>query len=560
MDSIQTRLQLDDHHADAVALLGELDKGERGGIYTKSEVVDFILDLVAYDATIDLTTKRILEPSCGAGDFLERIVQRLLCSSQNFNKTFADLTPCIRAIDVGTRPLKEAKAKVACILEDHGASDDEICALLSAWFTQADFLINPFSCGFTHIVGNPPYIRQEDLPKSLLDLYRRTFTTMYDRADIYVAFFERCLGLLDEGGSLGFICSDRWMKNKYGGPLRDLVSSHYHLEAHVDLTNCPAFHSTVVAYPAVTIITRTEGIETAVAYRPEISKKSLSGLVPALRRDSTHKDVSVATGVANGHQPWLLENLPRLSIIRRLEKSFHCIEEAGCKISIGVATGADSVYIGDASKLDVEEAARLPLATTRDIAEGSINWQGKFVLNPFNEDGSLLDLGTHPRLAAYLEAHKDRIMARNVARKNPSKWFRTIDRIYPAITSRPKLLIPDIKGNAHVVYENGKLYPHHNLYYVTSESWDLQALRAVLISKITQAFIATYSLRMRGDFLRYQAQYLRRLRLPNWRNVPKGLRTELTRSGSDGDISRADLAARELYGLTKSEWSIIARL
>jgi hypothetical protein len=558
MSSIQTRLQLDDSHADAVALLGGLDNGQRGGIYTKSEVVDFILDLVAYEATTDLTTRRILEPSCGAGDFLERIVQRLLCSARNFNKPFSDLAPCIRAVDVGTKPLEEAKAKITCILVDHGASPSEICSLLSAWFTQADFLMNPFPCGFTHIVGNPPYIRQEDLPKSLLDLYRRSFATMYDRADIYVAFFERSLGLLNEGGKLGFICSDRWMKNKYGGPLRDLVSSHFHLETHVDLTNCPAFHSEVVAYPAVTIISKTEGTDTAVAYRPEISNKALSALVPALRKESTHKDVSVATDVAIAHEPWLLENLPRLSVIRQLEKRFPSIEAAGCKISIGVATGADSVYIGDASKLDVEDDARLPLATTRDIANGSINWKGKYVLNPFNEDGSLLDLSTHPKLAAYLEIHKERIMARNVAKKNPAKWFRTIDRIYPALTSRPKLLIPDIKGNAHVVYEAGELYPHHNLYYVTSENWDLRALQAVLLSKITQAFIATYSLRMRGDFLRYQAQYLRRLRLPAWREVPEALRSKLTLAGLNGDIFQADSAARELYGLTESEWSTIA--
>ncbi len=40
--------------------------------------------------------------------------------------------------------------------------------------------------------------------------------------------------LLEPGGRLAFICSDRWMKNRYGGPLRALVAPGYHLAAYVD--------------------------------------------------------------------------------------------------------------------------------------------------------------------------------------------------------------------------------------------------------------------------------------------------------------------------------------
>lgn len=66
-----------------------------------------------------------------------------------------------------------------------------------------------------------------------------------------------------------------------------------------------------------------------------------------------------------------------------------------------------------------------------------------------------------------------------VAEKNPRGWYRTIDRIYPALTCREKLPIPDIKGDASIVYEEGKLYPHHNLYFITSDEWDVHALQAV---------------------------------------------------------------------------------
>ena len=104
----------------------------------------------------------------------------------------------------------------------------------------------------------------------------------------------------------------------------------------------------------------------------------------------------------------------------------------------------------------------------------------------------LVNLNDYPRLRRYIEARKEAIAGRHCARKSPANWYRTIDRITPALTNRSKLLIPDIKGEAHIVFEDGNLYPHHNLYYITSESWDLRALQAVLLSNITRLFVASY--------------------------------------------------------------------
>ncbi len=557
MNSAQAYLPLDDDQEDAVALMGNHSQIERGGIYTKSEVVDFILDLVGYDPTSDLTACRIIEPSCGAGDFLLPIVKRLLQSAARMGVPFSELKPCIRAVEIGADALAEARRKVEACLAENGASPSEIRALVTSWFCRADFLTTPFPLGFTHVVGNPPYIRQEELPSRLLSLYRSRFATMYDRADLYVAFFERALGLLEMGGKLGFICSDRWMKNKYGGPLRDLVSSRFHLEAHVDFTGCPAFLSDVVAYPAVTVISRTRGTETATSFRPEISAESLNALVPALRKTADHPEVIVANRVASGAEPWILDNFSRLAIVRKIEEKFPAISETGCKIGIGVATGSDRVYIGSAEKLDVEEVARLPLAMTSDISEGTLRWKGKYVLNPFHDDGTLLDLDTHPRLARYLKAHEPAILARNVARKNPTKWYRTIDRIYPSLTGEAKLLIPDIKGSANVVLDEGNFYPHHNLYFITSSEWDIRALQTILLSAVSQAFIATYSLKMRGDCLRFQAQYLRRLRLPLWRDVNSALQGKLIAAAENRYISEINILARETYGLNEMEWNAL---
>ena len=190
---------------------------------------------------------------------------------------------------------------------------------------------------------------------------------------------------------------------------------------------------------------------------------------------------------------------------------------------------------------------------TRDIKGGTVEWRGYGVVNPFAEGAGLVDLDQYPRLKRYLEARKEQIAGRHCAQKIPANWYRTIDRITPSIATKPKLLIPDIKGEAHIVYEDGKLYPHHNLYYVTSDTWNLKALQAVLLSQVTRLFIATYSTRMRGGFLRFQAQYLRRLRLPVWDQVPLAIRAQLVEAAESHDVALCNRATFALYRLSAEE-------
>ena len=121
------------------------------------------------------------------------------------------------------------------------------------------------------------------------------------------------------------------------------------------------------------------------------------------------------------------------------------------------------------------------------------------------------------------------------------------------------MLIPDIKGSAHVVFEGVALYPHHNLYFVVSDEWELRALQAVLLSNVARQFVAAYSTTMRGGFLRFQAQYLRRIRLPRWATVSDAMRARLASAAASLDLADCDAAACELYGLTLDEAALLAR-
>jgi len=544
---------------DALNQLSVAGAEERGAIFTRREVVEFILDLLHYTPDRPLYQQRILEPSFGEGDFLLLVVERLLKAWQRHGgkrDVFESLKDSIRAVELHKPSFSATHQKVITLLVEFEIKTNDAERLSDSWLIFGDFLLTPLTGTFDHVVGNPPYVRQELIPDSLIAEYRKRYATIYDRADLYIPFIERSLSLLREYGALGFICANRWMKNRYGRRLRQMVAEHFHLKVYVDMVDTPAFHKDVITYPAITIVAKKKPGKTRIAHRPDVSGKALCALATKLLAENLPEvggSVRELASVAIGSEPWILESFDQLSLVQRLEREFPTIENAGCKVGIGVATGADKAFIGPYDELDVEPDRKLPLGMTRDILTGEVQWRGLGVINPFSDEGGLVDLGNFPKLRRYLELRKDQIAKRYIAKKSPANWYRTIDRIYPALVKKPKLLIPDIKGEAHIVYEEGRLYPHHNLYFITSDEWDLKALQAVLKSGIARLFVSIYSTQMRGGYLRFQAQYLRRIRLPRWKDVHGDAQTTLMEAAERGDTAACNEVVFKLYRLSKEE-------
>ena len=107
-------------------------------------------------------------------------------------------------------------------------------------------------------------------------------------------------------------------------------------------------------------------------------------------------------------------------------------------------------------------------------------------------------------------------------------------------------LLPDLKASIHPVLDEGGFYPHHNLYYVVSDGWDPEVLGGILLSDIANLFVGTYCVKMRGGCYRFQAQYLRRIRLPTISSISAGLQRELASSFRDRDVAAASAIVASL--------------
>ncbi|MCT2977625.1 hypothetical protein EFN79_02370 [Propionibacterium freudenreichii] len=510
----------------------------RGAIFTRPAVVDFMLDLIGYTPDKPLHQMRILEPSFGDGRFVLHAVDRLVEAWRQGGGTDPlELRGALLAVELDPETFTPFHRALQRHLVRGGFTSIEAKGLTDSWLRNENFLFSQSLGAFDFIIGNPPYVRQELIPNDLLRTYRSTYPTMVGRADLYIAFMERSLDLLSEGGKLSFICADAWTRNDYGRAIREKIARVYSLTHYVDMYGLDAFEVQVGAYPSITVIVRGASTSTRVAHAQGVDTQSLQALSSDLLAQYPSSSKVQVLDAVRGSAPWLLSVSPSISVIEQLEARFPTLVEAGCRVGIGVATGADKVYIGALDQLDVEADRKLPLATNKDTPGGVLSWTGKGVINPWREEGGLVNLEDYPRLAAYLGRFRRQLSNRHTAKSDVDrKWYKTIDRITPSLTHEPKLLIPDIKGNGDAIaYDPGTLYPHHNLYFITSQMWDLRALQALLRSGIAHLFVAAYSVKIGGGYLRFQAQNLKRIRVPLWQDIAPVDQVEMRRAGEAGE-------------------------
>jgi len=555
----------------ATDLLRHAPAQARGAVYTRPELVALMLDLAGYLPEQDLSGTRLLEPCFGAGVFLLQAVRRRLDAYFAFGGTSGravdDLRDAVLAAEIHGASTATTRQHLLTLLRSYGLTSVQAEALSGQWLRQDDFLLMDVPGSFSHVLGNPPYLRSEEISPALLGAYRQRYRTVADRADLFVPFFERGLDLLRPGGKLCFVCSDRWLRNVYGRLLRRKVDAGFHLAAHLDLGGTPVFDSAVTAYPAVTLLVRDAPAAFAplparVTFLRRPAPLDLStlaeapgrvDLVGALHGTGPHPDVIGVPVAVQGEDPWLLDLGPSLLVLRGIEARFPSLSHAGVRVGIGLATGLDAVFTGPLDAFEIEADRLLPLVMAADVRSGTLRWSGLGAVNPYGDDGRLVSLSAYPRLAAYLQSFSDAVRGRDAARRSPASWYRTQSRPLPGLLGTPKLLMPDLNARVAVAYDAGGFYPHHNVYHLTSRTWPLRALQTVLRSTVTLLFMRGYAVTMRGGTLRTQAGTLRRLRLPAWRDLPVPLRRTLISLAESPDLGAVDHAAAQVYGLTPAE-------
>ncbi len=472
-----------------------------GDVFTSSEVVQFMLDSIGYISEVDLSHSFILEPSFGNGEFLLEIFSRITESAKKHGYNPVEVfQKCVFGSEIDREKYEKCISRLRILMPD--------CPLDN--LRNEDFLMSNWKQNFDFIVGNPPYVRYENIPEDIRNIYKTIFKTFHYRCDLYVLFFEKSLSLLNPHGKHCFICSNRWLRNEYGKKLRLFISNNFNLVKLIDVERLDAFQEKVLAYPAITVITNSSNkheVEFACIYSTQELK------------DYIEYDIRK------------YHNIDDLGTIFYNIKfsSLPTIEEQNFSIGIGVATGADRIFISKELPAIVENELLLPIICAKDLSGNKFQYGGLYLLNPTDKVGNLINLDNYPMAKAYLEQYRTHLQKRHIV-KNNRKWYSLIDKIKPDIQYKSKILLPDISANTHIFVDEGKYYPAHNIYYIISNNEDneqLLLLAAILMSDIVKEQMLNLSNKMNGGFPRWQSQALRKLRIPCLSAINSELKSQL---------------------------------
>jgi len=239
---------------------------------------------------------------------------------------------------------------------------------------------------------------------------------------------------------LSFICANRFAKNLYGRGLRRLIAEDFHVRYYLNLEHAQPFVSDVSAYPCIAVIDRAQGDPTYAAdlksVAPDVLNEisSKAGARPAAQ-------LAVFPSWYSDGAPWISTEKGSHDRLTALAKTCALLEESAeeTRIGIGVATGADRIFVRQGLDPAIERDCQLPLIMAVDIRPAKLSWSEHYLINPFAaaDDGSLRDFTSHPNLAAFFERHRPALSERHVARKRTENWYRTIDRVTLSLVKKP---------------------------------------------------------------------------------------------------------------------------
>ena len=469
--------------------------------FTRRDVAELCLQHIVFPKNI--LSIRLLEPAAGQGAFFLPLLPRLVRSCQRQKRDFGVLRPIIRAYEIDARVANTLRLQTETVLEELGVDRPTARQIARDWIRNKDFLEARPRTRFTHIVGNPPYIRWDAIPSSLRDSYKTRFASFRQRADLYVAFIEHALALLDQSGQLGFLCPGAWTRNVYGGAVREAFTTLGQLKTIIDFSDAESFETSADAYPHFFVFQKGAKGSTQIRSMAGSDKIRRSGKT-IIRRFSP-----------SASPLFLSRDSVATRTVKAAQKRFPKIEEVGCIIRVGSATGCNPVFLGSRREISIERSRLLPFVNAQSIERGRVRWAGTYIVNVFDADGKVVTLARFPRMAAYLRRHKTELQARAKASKSKI-WWRSIDSLQADWYAARKLLVIDVSATPVIGLDSVGYCAGSGVYQIKSNGWPLPDLLVFLSAGVLGLFVSALSAGAANGFHRFQKNQIAAVHLPRW--------------------------------------------
>ena len=438
----------------------------RGHVRTPDRLADMMVEKLFVDNPPEEEDK-ILYPGCGRGPFISAVNR--YCESNDVP------VPEGVAVEIDPELYEDAR-------ERHENKQVK--------FLEQDFLDESGRLDkYEYIIGNPPYIPIEGLDEDEKTRYRQEFETAEGRFDLYVLFFEQALELLSPDGRLCFVTPEKFEYTETTSALRQALSSYGVEEIHhVDEDSFEG----LVTYPTVTVIDEGGGGKTRVVDRDR-----------DVRSVEIPDDGSSWAATVRGGEPDIETGVTLGEVCKR--------------VSCGVATGADKVFV-----MDREEAPpqlddwTYPTTSGKQLRINDGPESGQVFVCPYDTDGRLAGEDELGDFGEWASLYRERLEDRSCYEKGKQVWYGWHENPPMKDILQEKLLCKDVTEEPHFWRDDsGEVVPRHSVYYlIPEEGVDIDELQEYLNSGNVQAWLEANCQRAANGFLRLQSTVLKQLPVP----------------------------------------------
>ena len=395
------------------------ERKRRGVVYTPPSIVALILDNALPADAGGLAAASVCDPACGDGAFLggRRPPDADAASPRRCPARPAPMA----GYDIDAAAIARCRQQLddALAQQHPGARVDWNLQVRSAFDRDAF----AGDCErFTHIVGNPPYVRVQHLEQADGAASPGSGRWCAAPPTCFWCFYELGLNLLRSGGVLGYIAPSSWLRSHSGAALRQLLTQRHRVERIIDFGQHQMFDE-VTTYTAITII-RKDGI------RKDGRKDGAPPAIPVSRYDGVrfYDGGSIIPDAANPARPWTAATAAERRRMAELASRGPRLSEVA-DIHVGIQTLADRVFImpaDDARRIGLESWLLRPIVKA-SVMRGGQDRVRRVVIFPYDDDGRLLP---ESRLSArapvayrWLRSHRERLLNRDKGRFDPARWY-----------------------------------------------------------------------------------------------------------------------------------------
>ncbi|GAA8697722.1 hypothetical protein oki298_00790 [Helicobacter pylori] len=396
---------------------------------------------------------------------------------------------------------------------------------------EGDFL------GFDCIIGNPPYIRQEQI-REIKPLLQKQYQDFYNStADIYTYFFALSYHLLKDKGFNAFITSNKYARAKYGAKLRELLLKKTTIVSYMELNALKVFESATVDTSIMSFIKQDPSKESRFKYY-EPTPDDKNDLKSARSLEMRQNALST--------ENFIFANASFLDLRDKMESVGTPLKDWDIQINYGIKTGANEAFIITTEKREEilnacktqEERGRTealikPILRGKDIKRYSYEWADLWVIfipwhfpntnNQKNMEENEQDFSIHyPIIYDHLLSHKDKLLKRNKDETGKRYEWYCLQRWaanYYQDFEKEKIVYGEIVQEPRFYLDNGEcelgyFYAEATSFILTGEH--LRYLLGMLHSKlITFAFKTFYAGGGLGESgYRYKKAFIERLPIP----------------------------------------------